>query len=77
MRLGFFADWCAACKELGRETYPAQAVISQASEGPLLNLELDATTSDAAPLERLGVEGRVFEHRFASRARSAGDGRQM
>jgi len=57
-----------------------------------VQLEIDATNSDAVLLERLGVEGllslvtgdvsvtvegRVFEHRFASRARSTGDGRQM
>lgn len=56
----FFADWCAACKELDRLTYPAPEVISQAAEGRFLNIKIDATHSEDALdalLERFGVEG--------------------
>jgi len=58
--IDFFADWCAACKELDRETYPAPEVISQSSEGQFLNIKIDATNSEDALdalMERFGVEG--------------------
>ena len=58
--IDFFADWCAACKELDRETYPAPEVISTAAEGQFLNIKIDATNSEDALdalLERFGVEG--------------------
>ncbi|HZI11443.1 MAG TPA: cytochrome c biogenesis protein CcdA [Myxococcus sp.] len=58
--IDFFADWCAACKELDRETYPAPEVVSQAAEGRFLNIKIDATNSEDALdalLERFGVEG--------------------
>ncbi|WP_141325171.1 protein-disulfide reductase DsbD [Myxococcus sp. AB025B] len=58
--IDFFADWCAACKELDRETYPAPQVISQSSEGQFLTIKIDATNSDDALdalMERFGVEG--------------------
>jgi len=58
--IDFFADWCAACKELDRETYPAQEVISQSAEGQFLTIKVDATNSDDALdalMERFGVEG--------------------
>jgi thioredoxin:protein disulfide reductase len=56
--IDFFAEWCAACKELDRETYPASEVIAEA--GRFLNIKIDATnTEDALELlmERFGVEG--------------------
>jgi thioredoxin:protein disulfide reductase len=56
--IDFFADWCAACKELDRETYPAEEVITES--GRFLNVKVDATRSDDALdalMERFGVEG--------------------
>nr|WP_224246473.1 cytochrome c biogenesis protein CcdA [Hyalangium gracile] len=56
--IDFFADWCAACKELDRETYPAPEVISES--GRFLNIKIDATNSEDALdalMERFGVEG--------------------
>jgi thiol:disulfide interchange protein DsbD len=56
--IDFFADWCAACKELDRETYPAPEVITEA--GRFLNIKIDATNSEDALdalMERFGVEG--------------------
>jgi thiol:disulfide interchange protein DsbD len=58
--IDFFADWCAACKELDRETYPAEEVISQSAEGHFLTVKIDATNSEDnldALMERFGVEG--------------------
>lgn len=56
--IDFFADWCAACKELDRETYPATEVISES--GRFVTVKVDATNSDDALdalMERFGVEG--------------------
>jgi len=56
--IDFFAEWCAACKELDRETYPAPEVIEEA--GRFINVKVDATKSDDALdalMERFGVEG--------------------
>jgi thiol:disulfide interchange protein DsbD len=56
--IDFFAEWCAACKELDRETYPALPVIEEA--GRFINVKIDATNSDDALdalMERFGVEG--------------------
>ena len=56
--IDFFAEWCAACKELDRETYPAEPVIEEA--GRFINVKIDATNSDdalEALMERFGVEG--------------------
>jgi thiol:disulfide interchange protein DsbD len=56
--IDFFADWCAACKELDRETYPSPQVISEA--GRFLSIKIDATNSEDALdalMERFGVEG--------------------
>jgi len=56
--IDFFAEWCAACKELDRETYPAAEVIEEA--GRFINVKVDATKSDDALdalMERFGVEG--------------------
>ncbi len=54
----FYADWCAACKELDRHTYPAAEVIEASSR--FLNLKVDATNgSDAmdALFEHYGIQG--------------------
>jgi len=56
--IDFFAEWCAACKELDRETYPASEVISESER--FLNVKVDATHGDDALdalMERFGVEG--------------------
>jgi thiol:disulfide interchange protein DsbD len=56
--IDFFAEWCAACKELDRETYPALEVIEES--GRFINVKVDATNSDDALdalMERFGVEG--------------------
>ncbi|QRO00869.1 thioredoxin family protein [Archangium violaceum] len=56
--IDFFAEWCAACKELDRETYPALEVIEES--GRFINVKVDATQSDDALdalMERFGVEG--------------------
>ncbi|SET60485.1 protein-disulfide reductase DsbD family protein [Stigmatella erecta] len=56
--IDFFADWCAACKELDRETYPSSEVIAESSR--FLNIKIDATNSEDALdelMERFGVEG--------------------
>jgi thiol:disulfide interchange protein DsbD len=54
----FFADWCAACKELDRETYPAPEVITEAER--FFSIKIDATNSEDALdalMERFGVQG--------------------
>jgi thioredoxin:protein disulfide reductase len=54
----FYADWCAACKELDRHTYPAPEVIAASSR--FVNLKVDATNgSDAmdALFEHYGIQG--------------------
>jgi thioredoxin:protein disulfide reductase len=56
--IDFFAEWCAACKELDRETYPALEVIEES--GRFITVKVDATQSDDALdalMERYGVEG--------------------
>jgi thiol:disulfide interchange protein DsbD len=56
--IDFFAEWCAACKELDRDTYPAPEVIQES--GRFINVKIDATHSDDALdalMERFGVEG--------------------
>lgn len=56
--IDFFAEWCAACKELDRETYPALEVIEES--GRFVNVKVDATNGDDALdvlMERFGVEG--------------------
>ncbi|RKI72157.1 hypothetical protein D7X55_07945 [Corallococcus sp. AB049A] len=58
--IDFFADWCAACKELDRLTYPSSEVISQATDSRFLTIKIDATNSEDrldALMEQLGVEG--------------------
>ncbi len=56
--IDFYADWCAACKELDRETYPAPEVITES--GRFLNIKIDATNSEEAIemlMDRFGVQG--------------------
>jgi thiol:disulfide interchange protein DsbD len=56
--IDFYADWCAACKELDRETYPALEVITESSR--FLNIKIDATNSEDALdmlMDRFGVQG--------------------
>jgi thiol:disulfide interchange protein DsbD len=56
--IDFYADWCAACKELDRETYPAMEVITES--GRFLNIKIDATNSEDALdmlMDRFGVQG--------------------
>ncbi len=56
--IDFFAEWCTACKELDRETYPAPEVIAESER--FLNIKIDATNSEDALdalMERFGVEG--------------------
>jgi thiol:disulfide interchange protein DsbD len=56
--IDFFADWCAACKELDRETYPSPEVIAEA--GRFLSVKIDATNSEDtidALMDRFGVQG--------------------
>jgi thiol:disulfide interchange protein DsbD len=56
--IDFFADWCAACKELDRETYPSPEVIAEAER--FLSIKIDATNSEDALdalMDRFGVQG--------------------
>lgn len=56
--IDFFAEWCAACKELDRYTYVAEPVIGEASR--FVNIKVDATNDTEAIQalqERFGVQG--------------------
>ena len=56
--IDFFAEWCAACKELDRETYVAPAVVEEASR--FVRIKVDGTNAQD-PLDtlyaRFGVNG--------------------
>ena len=56
--IDFFAEWCAACKELDRETYVAPAVVEEASR--FVRIKVDGTNAldpvDAL-YQRFGVNG--------------------
>lgn len=58
--IDFYADWCAACKELDRDTYPAPEVITESESRRFLNVKIDATNSEDALdalMDRFGVKG--------------------
>lgn len=56
--IDFFAEWCAACKELDRFTYVSPEVVGEA--GRFLNIKVDGTQEEedvTALYERFGVQG--------------------
>jgi thioredoxin:protein disulfide reductase len=56
--IDFFAEWCAACKELDRATYVAPQVVSEAQR--FVRIKVDGTNGqDAldALYQRFGIEG--------------------
>lgn len=56
--IDFFAEWCAACKELDRATYVAPKVVSEAQR--FVRIKVDGTNGqDAldALYQRFGIEG--------------------
>jgi thiol:disulfide interchange protein DsbD len=56
--IDFGAEWCAACKELDRETYVAPSVVREA--GRFVNIKVDATNEEDTIQElykRFGVQG--------------------
>jgi thioredoxin:protein disulfide reductase len=56
--IDFFAEWCAACKELDRETYPAPEVVAEGAR--FLRIKADGTNA-TDPMDalyaRFGVNG--------------------
>jgi len=58
LMLDFYADWCASCKEMERDTFP-QPAVHAALDGFVL-LKADVTANDAldqALMKRLGIIG--------------------
>jgi len=56
--IDFFAEWCAACKELDRATYVAPAIISEAER--FVRIKVDGTNGQDsldALYQRFGIEG--------------------
>jgi thiol:disulfide interchange protein DsbD len=56
--IDFFAEWCAACKELDRATYVAPQVVAESER--FVRIKVDGTNGqDAldALYQRFGVEG--------------------
>ena len=56
--IDFFAEWCAACKELDRATYVAPAVVSEAQR--FVRIKVDGTNGQEtldALYQRFGIEG--------------------
>jgi len=54
----FYADWCAACKELDKLTYPDEKVAKESER--FLNIKIDATSEGEAPdglQEKYGIVG--------------------
>ena len=56
--IDFFAEWCAACKELDRETYVAPTVVAEAQR--FVRIKVDGTNA-LDPLDalyqRFGING--------------------
>jgi thiol:disulfide interchange protein DsbD len=56
--IDFFAEWCAACKELDRETYVAPSVVAEAER--FVRIKVDGTNAqDPVDVlyQRFGVNG--------------------
>ena len=56
--IDFFAEWCAACKELDRETYVAPTVVAEAAR--FVRIKVDGTNAQDpldALYQRFGVNG--------------------
>jgi thiol:disulfide interchange protein DsbD len=56
--IDFFADWCAACKELDKHTYVAKDVVAES--GRFVNIKVDGTSDHEvtdAIYEKFGVKG--------------------
>jgi len=58
--IDFFAEWCAACKELDRDVYVAPSVVEEASR--FVSVKVDGTSDDDEVLaktlyQRFGVQG--------------------
>ncbi len=56
--IDFFAEWCAACKELDRHTYPAREVMREA--GRFTSIKVDATQEGEmidVLYDRFGIQG--------------------
>jgi len=56
--IDFFAEWCAACKELDRETYPAPEVVAEGARFVRIKADgTNATDPMDALYARFGVNG--------------------
>jgi thiol:disulfide interchange protein DsbD len=56
--IDFFAEWCAACKELDREVYPVPSVRAETER--FVTIKVDSTHEEEAALaliQRFGVQG--------------------
>jgi len=73
--LGNSSQGGGAHRAPGLEVVEREAV--RGARGAALGLGVEGLLSLVTGDVSVTVEGRVFEHRFASRARSTGDGRQM
>ncbi|QSX79471.1 protein-disulfide reductase DsbD [Agrilutibacter solisilvae] len=56
--LDFYADWCVACKEMERDTFPVPAVRDALAGFRLLKADVTANdATDQALMKRLGIHG--------------------